>query len=159
MNKKKILVLLATLVISTALAACGNSDGGYTTGDNSKDGRSQVSQGELQSIPDFSAEDIEGNKIDNSIFKENKVTLVNVWATWCGPCKMLGPVLEEVSEELAGKADFFAVDVDENQGLAIKNKIQSIPAIVVFKDGEPVDRQIGFVPKPQLVEFINKSIG
>ena len=100
MNKKKILVLLATLVISTALAACGNSDSGYTTGDNSKDGRSQVSQGELQSIPDFSAEDIEGNKIDNSIFKENKVTLVNVWATWCGPCVNELPEIQKVYSEL-----------------------------------------------------------
>ena len=71
---------------------------------------------------------------------------------------MLGPVLEEVSEELSGKAEFFAVDVDENQTLAIKNKIQSIPAIVVFKDGEPVDRQIGFIPKAQLIDFINRSI-
>ena len=100
MNKKKVLVLLATLVISTALAACGNSDSGYTTGDNSKDGRSQVSQGELQSIPDFSAEDIEGNKIDNSIFKENKVTLVNVWATWCGPCVNELPEIQKVYSEL-----------------------------------------------------------
>lgn len=100
MNKKKILVLLATLVISTALAACGNSDSGYTTGDNSKDGRSQVSQGELQSIPDFSAEDIEGNKVDNSIFKENKVTLVNVWATWCGPCVNELPEIQKVYSEL-----------------------------------------------------------
>ena len=100
MNKKKVLVLLATLVISTALAACGNSDGGDTTGDNSKDGRSQVSQGELQSIPDFSAEDIEGNKVDNSIFKENKVTLVNVWATWCGPCVNELPEIQKVYSEL-----------------------------------------------------------
>lgn len=100
MNKKKVLVLLATLVISTALAACGNSDDGYTTGDNSKDGRSQVSQGELQSIPDFSAEDIEGNKVDNSIFKENKVTLVNVWATWCGPCVNELPEIQKVYSEL-----------------------------------------------------------
>ena len=100
MNKKKVLVLLATLVISTALAACGNSDSGYTTGDNSKDGRSQVSQGELQSIPDFSAEDIEGNKVDNSIFKENKVTLVNVWATWCGPCVNELPEIQQVYSEL-----------------------------------------------------------
>ena len=103
MNKKKVLVLLATLVISTALAACGNSDSGYTTGDNSKDGRSQVSQGELKSIPDFSAEDIEGNKVDNSIFKENKVTLVNVWATWCGPCVNELPEIQKVYSELKDK--------------------------------------------------------
>ena len=103
-----------------------------------------------------------GKKINEAEFSEvinSKLAVVDFNATWCGPCKMLGPVLEEVSEELAGKADFFAVDVDENQSLAIKNRIQSIPAIVIFKNGEAVDRQVGFVPKPQLVEFINKSIG
>ena len=104
MNKKKILVLLATLVVSTVLAACGNSDGGNSTeSKNSNDGRSQVSQGELQSIPDFSAEDIEGNKIDNSIFKENKVTLVNVWATWCGPCVNELPEIQKAYSELKAK--------------------------------------------------------
>ena len=98
------------------------------------------------------------NEAEFSEVKNSKFAVVDFNATWCGPCKMLGPVLEEVSEELSGKAEFFAVDVDENQTLAIKNKIQSIPAIVVFKDGEPVDRQIGFLPKAQLIDFINRSI-
>ena len=98
------------------------------------------------------------NEAEFSEVKNSKFAVVDFNATWCGPCKMLGPVLEEVSEELSGKAEFFAVDVDENQPLAIKNKIQSIPAIVVFKDGEPVDRQIGFIPKAQLIDFINRSI-
>ena len=99
------------------------------------------------------------NEAEFSEVKNSKFAVVDFNATWCGPCKMLGPVLEEVSEELSGKADFFAVDVDENQGLAIKNKIQSIPAIVIYKDGEPVDRQIGFLPKAQLVDFISKNVG
>ena len=99
------------------------------------------------------------NEAEFSEVKNSKFAVVDFNATWCGPCKMLGPVLEEVSEELSGKAEFFAVDVDENQTLAIKNKIQSIPAIVVFKDGEPVDRQIGFIPKAQLVDFISKNVG
>ena len=104
MNKKKILVLLATLVVSTVLAACGNSDSGYSTGDNGKDGRSQVSeQGELKSIPEFSAKDIDGNKVDNSVFKENKVTLVNVWATWCGPCVNELPEIQKAYSELKAK--------------------------------------------------------
>ncbi|MFC2476889.1 MAG: thioredoxin [Catonella sp.] len=98
------------------------------------------------------------NEAEFSEVKNSKFAVVDFNATWCGPCKMLGPVLEEVSEELIGKAEFFAVDVDENQTLAIKNKIQSIPAIVVFKDGEPVDRQIGFIPKAQLIDFINRNI-
>ena len=99
------------------------------------------------------------NEAEFSEVKNSKFAVVDFNATWCGPCKMLGPVLEEVSEELGAKADFFAVDVDDNQSLAIKNKIQSIPAIVIYKDGEPVDRQIGFLPKAQLVDFISKNVG
>ncbi len=99
------------------------------------------------------------NEAEFSEVKNSKFAVVDFNATWCGPCKMLGPVLEEVSEELGAKADFFAVDVDDNQSLAIKNKIQSIPAIVIYKDGEPVDRQIGFIPKAQLIEFISKNVG
>lgn len=99
-------------------------------------------------------------KINASQFNEvteSKYAIVDFNATWCGPCRMLGPVFEEVSNELAGKADFFAVDVDENQALAIKNGIQSIPAIVVFKNGEIVNRQVGFIPKAQLVDFVNNN--
>lgn len=99
------------------------------------------------------------NEAEFSEVKNSKFAVVDFNATWCGPCKMLGPVLEEVSNELSSKAAFFAVDVDENQGLAIKNKIQSIPAIVIFKDGKPVARQIGFIPKAQLVDFITQSVG
>ena len=99
------------------------------------------------------------NEAEFSEVKNSKFAVVDFNATWCGPCKMLGPVLEEVSEELGSKVAFFAVDVDDNQSLAIKNKIQSIPAIVIYKDGEPVDRQIGFIPKAQLIEFISKNVG
>lgn len=99
------------------------------------------------------------NEAEFSEVKNSKFAVVDFNATWCGPCKMLGPVLEEVSEELGAKADFFAVDVDDNQSLAIKNKIQSIPAIVIYKDGEPIDRQIGFIPKAQLIDFIIKNVG
>lgn len=100
-------------------------------------------------------------KINASQFNEvteSKLAVVDFNATWCGPCRMLGPVFEEVSDELVGKADFFAVDVDENQSLAIKNGISSIPAIVLFKNGEIVDRQVGFVPKAQLVAFVERNI-
>lgn len=100
-------------------------------------------------------------KINSSQFNEvteSKLAVVDFNATWCGPCRMLGPVFEEVSDELVGKADFFAVDVDENQSLAIKNGISSIPAIVLFKNGEIVDRQVGFVPKAQLVAFVERNM-
>lgn len=100
------------------------------------------------------------NKINENEFDKTQsgVSVVDFNATWCGPCKMLGPVLEDLSGEYEGKVNFFGVDVDDNQDLAIKYGIQSIPAIVVFKDGKEVNRQVGFVPKPALKKFIDGSI-
>ena len=89
---------------------------------------------------------------------ESNIAVIDFSATWCGPCKMLAPVLAEVSEEYAGKVNFFNVDVDENPDLARQYKIMNIPALVVVKNGEKVDMQVGFVPKESLVEFIEKQL-
>ena len=93
----------------------------------------------------------------NALMNEDAV-LVDFFATWCGPCKMLAPVLEEVSEEYAGKVNFFNVDVDENPDLAMQYKIMNIPALIVLKKGEKVDAQVGFAPKENIVEFIKKQL-
>ena len=95
---------------------------------------------------------------ESEVLKSDKKVLVDFWATWCGPCKMLAPVLEEVSEEYAGKVNFFNVDVDENPDLAMQYKIMNIPALVVLKKGEKVDTQVGFAPKENIVEFIKKQL-
>ena len=79
-----------------------------------------------------------------------EVAVLDFNATWCNPCRMLAPVLEQVSEELAGKALFCGIDVDQNPALAAQFGIQSIPALVVLKNGQPVARQVGFMPKPAL---------
>ena len=79
-------------------------------------------------------------------------------ATWCNPCRMLAPVLEEASKDLAGKALFYGIDVDENPALAAQFGIQSIPALVVLKDGQPVARQVGFMPKPALEQWLNSVL-
>ena len=100
-------------------------------------------------------------ELNNEDFNEeikDKLVLVDFYATWCGPCKMLAPVLEEVSEEYAGKVNFFNVDVDENPDLAMQYKIMNIPALVVLKKGEKVDAQVGFAPKENIVEFIKKQL-
>lgn len=93
----------------------------------------------------------------NSMDKSG-VSVLDFNATWCGPCKMLAPVLETVSEELAGKANFYSVDTDENPDLAREYGIMNIPALVVLKDGEKVDMNVGFVPKEAIVEFVSKNL-
>ena len=96
---------------------------------------------------------IENNNMSEAL--ESSLALVDFSATWCGPCKMLAPVLEEISEELTGKLHFFNADVDANDELALKYGIQNIPALVIFKNGEIVDRSVGFQPKEKLKAFIN----
>ena len=84
----------------------------------------------------------------------SKYAVVDFSATWCGPCRMVAPEMEELSEELAGEVDFFNCDVDENMELAVKYQIASIPAIAIIKEGELADISVGFQPKEQMKEFI-----
>lgn len=86
------------------------------------------------------------------------VAVVDFNATWCGPCKMLAPVLEELSAEMEGKASFYAMDVDDNPEIASEYGISSIPYVAVFKDGKLVDEQIGFVPKLMLKGFVERNL-
>ncbi len=84
--------------------------------------------------------------------------LIDFNATWCGPCQMLAPLLEEVSEEYDGKMSFYSVDVDENPNLAGKFGVQSIPALAVVKGGQKAGMHVGFVPKENLKEFIDQYV-
>ncbi|CAM3924209.1 thioredoxin [Lederbergia lenta] len=86
------------------------------------------------------------------------VVLVDFWAPWCGPCKMIAPVLEELDAELGEKAKIVKVDVDDNQETASQYGIMSIPTLLVFKDGEQVDKTVGFQSKEQLAELLNKHM-
>lgn len=86
------------------------------------------------------------------------VSIVDFYADWCGPCKMLSPVLEELAEELSGKAKVIKVNVDQNQELAAEYKVQGVPTIVVMKDGEVVERAVGFQPKAGLINLVNKNL-
>ncbi|QOY33969.1 thioredoxin [Anaerobacillus isosaccharinicus] len=86
------------------------------------------------------------------------VVLVDFWAPWCGPCKMIAPVLEELDAELGEKAKIVKIDVDENQETAGKFGVMSIPTLLVMKNGEVVDQVVGFQPKEALAELLNKHV-
>ena len=92
---------------------------------------------------------------DNTV--EKGLVLVDFWASWCGPCMMLGPVVEQLAEELDGKVTVGKVNVDEEQELAVKFGVMSIPTLVLFKDGAEVTRSVGVVPKAKLLEMIEKA--
>ncbi|WP_102026841.1 thioredoxin [Salirhabdus sp. Marseille-P4669] len=98
------------------------------------------------------------NATDQSFNEEtsNGLVLADFWATWCGPCKMIAPVLEELDSEMADKVKIVKLDVDENQETAQKFGVMSIPTLLLFKDGEVVDQVIGYQPKEALTELVNK---
>lgn len=87
----------------------------------------------------------------------NGVVLVDFWATWCGPCKMIAPVLEEIDAEMGEQVKIAKLDVDNNQATAAEYQVMSIPTLLLFKDGKQVAKTVGFQPKEALVEFINSN--
>jgi thioredoxin 1 len=84
--------------------------------------------------------------------------LVDFWATWCGPCRAVAPVVEELAAEYAGKLKVVKVDVDESQDVAARYRIMSIPTLMVFKGGQEVERVVGAVPKPMLLQRVKNHI-
>ena len=94
----------------------------------------------------------------NEIVTKNDVVLVDFWAEWCGPCRMIAPMIEELANEYDGKAVIGKLDVDNNQESSIKFGVRSIPTLLVFKDGEMVDRHVGAVPKETLSSSMNSNL-
>lgn len=103
--------------------------------------------------------ELTADNFEEVVLKSDKPVLVDFWAEWCGPCRMVGPVVEEIAGEYADSAVVGKLDVDANQALSIEYGIRSIPALLYFKDGKVVDSQIGAVPKPVLVKKLEDQMG
>jgi thioredoxin 1 len=93
---------------------------------------------------------------EQEVIKSSKPVLVDFWATWCGPCLRLTPIVEELAKENAGKASVAKLDVDENQGTAGEYGVMSIPTLILFKGGKEVDRVVGALPKSELQKLIDR---
>lgn len=100
--------------------------------------------------------EITDTNFEQEILQAEKPVLVDFWATWCGPCKMIAPIVEELANELEGKLKVGKLDVDNNQQTAMKFGIRSIPTLLVFKGGKVVEQIVGAAPKKVLVDKISK---
>ena len=94
----------------------------------------------------------------NTIIHSGQPVLVDFFAEWCGPCKTQAPILKEVSAEMEGKARILKIDVDKNQAIAAQFQVQSVPTLILFKNGNPVWRQSGVGQKRQLIDLINQYL-
>lgn len=95
--------------------------------------------------------EVNDSNFEEVVLKSDKLVIIDFWAEWCGPCRMVAPIIEEISEEYDGKVLVAKVDVDSNPGISSKLGIRNIPTVMFFKDGEMVDKQVGAVPKSNFV--------
>ncbi len=92
---------------------------------------------------------------EETVLKSDKPVVVDFWAAWCGPCRMVGPIIDQISDEYADKAVVGKVDVDANQEFAAKYGVRNIPTVLIFKNGEVVDRKVGVAPKNSYTEAVD----
>jgi thioredoxin 1 len=102
--------------------------------------------------------EVNDTNFEEVVVKSDKPVLVDFWAEWCGPCRMVAPIIEEISHEFSGKAVVVKCDVDNSPGVAAKYGIRNIPTILFFKDGKIADKQVGAVPKANYVTKLNALI-
>ena len=101
---------------------------------------------------------ITDNDFDQNVLRSDKPVLVDFWATWCGPCRMVAPIVDELAEEYDGRMSFVKLDVDENPKTAAKYGVMSIPTLLIFKKGEPVSNIVGSRPKAELKRSLDTAL-
>jgi len=102
--------------------------------------------------------DVTDGSFETEVLKSDKPGLVDFWAPWCGPCRMVAPVVEELSEEYGAQVKFLKLNTDDNVNTAATYGIRSIPTLLMFKGGQPIDQIIGFRPKGDLKKVIDKAL-
>lgn len=106
----------------------------------------------------MAVEKVSDQSFEQDVLKSGEPVVVDFWAEWCGPCRMVAPILDEVSGEMGDKLKIVKLNVDENPETASKYGIMSIPTLLLFKDGKIASRQVGAAPKAKLVQWINGAI-
>lgn len=103
-------------------------------------------------------QEINTDNFDTEVLSHKGVMVVDFFANWCGPCRKLGPILEEVETELSSKVRFAKINTDDNLEMAKKYQVSGLPTLMVFKDGEPVERMVGLMPKGSIITNIEKHV-